>query len=605
GAGAEIEDAEALVGMYSVEPLVLGRRQISSACQTLLEDLVPTGTISPSERDQLILSIGRNFVNDPYLPVWTEERFLTACRQTLSMLDELDDDSAARLLPDEVSYWLHQWSPTLTGTYGWDQVFTGNNSFRGLAEYADALGPDGAWIVHSFKEIRDKAGFEVFVNGDDDMEPMYELMTNVIATYEATHGPVPYPFNPPVADAGPDRSLPPAALLDGSGSSDPDGEIVSWVWELDGAVVGRGEQVLRFVLPLGTNAIQLRVTDNYGVQATDLMTVDVASVLNIPPEGDDLEVALPEDGMVTLTLTGLDPDGSNLTFAIQSLPGNGSLTGAPPHVTYTADPGFIGTDTFTFVCNDGLTDSAPATVTIEVLSDAGHPPGLWYALQQVDLQGPNPNTRVSLDLSEIDSGWREHVEIFNGYFYDADGHVSFTEHLHGSDQRIYIDGELVLYDTVWNQRTWTDDLELTPGLHRIEIRITNHGGVEGLPGLGYDPNGGTNWIALADPGDGSVLRHAIAEMGSNTPPVAPGASYTTGGRNLNFEVPGSDANLDGFFHTILSPPAVGAVCCEREGGFDATRRYLAVPGYVGIETVSYVVDDEQAQSSPASVKIAV
>ncbi|MEM7390808.1 MAG: hypothetical protein AAF492_00550, partial [Verrucomicrobiota bacterium] len=209
----------------------------------------------------------------------------------------------------------------------------------------------------------------------------------------------------------------------------------------------------------------------------------------------------------------------------------------------------------------------PATVHISMLSHSNHPPGLWYAHQRDDNIGPNPRTRVSLDLSEADSGYRDHYKIFTGYFYDADGHVSFTENIRANNVLIMIDDDVVHVDDVWHVRSWTDDLNLTPGLHRIEIRTDVSGVTPGSPALGYDPNGGTNWIQLADPGDGSVLRHALSEAGVNVPPVPHGVSYVAGAAGVDTTSAGSDGNLDAFYHDIVTPPSNGILEVRRDDGY--------------------------------------
>lgn len=60
-----------------------------------------------------------------------------------------------------------------------------------------------------------------------------------------------------------------------------------------------------------------------------------------------------------------DPDLDALSAKVITGPANGKLTlNANGTFTYTPVPGFVGTDTFTYVANDGLADSAAATVTI-------------------------------------------------------------------------------------------------------------------------------------------------------------------------------------------------------------------------------------------------
>jgi hypothetical protein len=53
-------------------------------------------------------------------------------------------------------------------------------------------------------------------------------------------------------------------------------------------------------------------------------------------------------------------------------PNSGTITGTGANLTY-APLGAYGTITFTYVVNDGLVDSAPATVSISVAAPSGKP----------------------------------------------------------------------------------------------------------------------------------------------------------------------------------------------------------------------------------------
>ena len=86
---------------------------------------------------------------------------------------------------------------------------------------------------------------------------------------------------PPVANAGPDQtrvdgdfSGTTPVLLDGSGSTDLDGEIVSWVWAVDGTDLGTGE-TLATELPVGVTTVILTVTDDEGAIDSDDVTIIV------------------------------------------------------------------------------------------------------------------------------------------------------------------------------------------------------------------------------------------------------------------------------------------------------------------------------------------
>lgn len=70
---------------------------------------------------------------------------------------------------------------------------------------------------------------------------------------------------------------------------------------------------------------------------------------------------------VLISLRYSDPDGPGPYFwQIRRAPEHGTVTGADNDVVYTPEEGFTGRDSFTWVVNDGLGRSKPATVTITV-----------------------------------------------------------------------------------------------------------------------------------------------------------------------------------------------------------------------------------------------
>ena len=76
------------------------------------------------------------------------------------------------------------------------------------------------------------------------------------------------PNNPPVADAGSNQTVTDSdnngsesVTLDGSGSSDSDGTITSYVWSEGGSQIATG-QTPTVSLAVGTHNITLTVTDN-------------------------------------------------------------------------------------------------------------------------------------------------------------------------------------------------------------------------------------------------------------------------------------------------------------------------------------------------------
>ena len=71
-----------------------------------------------------------------------------------------------------------------------------------------------------------------------------------------------------------------------------------------------------------------------------------------------------------ITLTGSDANNDPLTYVVVTPPAHGLLGGVAPNLTYTANPGFSGADSFAFKVNDGFGDSPAAAVTINVVAPA-------------------------------------------------------------------------------------------------------------------------------------------------------------------------------------------------------------------------------------------
>jgi len=118
---------------------------------------------------------------------------------------------------------------------------------------------------------------------------------------------------PPIADAGSDQAVPvgTAVILDASGSTDPDGEIVKYEWLEDSAVINES-MVFEHIFPKGVHHIMLRVTDDDGASGTDDTTITARSSMVMPEAdaGADRE-ALEE---IEIILDASRSIGENLTY---------------------------------------------------------------------------------------------------------------------------------------------------------------------------------------------------------------------------------------------------------------------------------------------------
>ncbi|WP_440224335.1 beta strand repeat-containing protein [Dokdonella sp. MW10] len=102
------------------------------------------------------------------------------------------------------------------------------------------------------------------------------------------------------------------------------------------------------------------------------MRIDVTNTRNTPPTATPTAATTLEDTAVTLTLSGVDPEGDALVFAIATPPTQGTLgpvTSTSPStatVTYTPNADRNGSDSFTFTAGDGQGTSIPATAAVAI-----------------------------------------------------------------------------------------------------------------------------------------------------------------------------------------------------------------------------------------------
>ena len=180
--------------------------------------------------------------------------------------------------------------------------------------------------------------------------------------------------DPPIADAnGPYAGTIGAALtLDGSGSSDLDGTVVSYDWDFGDGTTGDGIAPDHTYADVGLFTVTLTVTDDAGLTDTTTTVADITPAPNTPPTAVDDDYSLDEDIVLMIAAPGVlandtDDDGDTLTAVLVADVTSGSLSlAADGSFTYTPGTNHFGDDTFTYVSDDGTDDSNIATVTLTV-----------------------------------------------------------------------------------------------------------------------------------------------------------------------------------------------------------------------------------------------
>jgi hypothetical protein len=275
------------------------------------------------------------------------------------------------------------------------------------------------------------------------------------------------------------------------------------------------------------------------------------NAINDPPVANPDFVVTDQDQLVDITLTASDVENDPLTFSV--VPGgpmHGTLTGAPPDVTYTPDLQYNGPDGFEFIANDGQDDSQPALVDITV-NPINQPPEVLDLVVQT-----NQDESVDIDLTATDP--------------DGDPIASYVV------QTNPIEG--VLSGTPPN-------LTYTPG-----------------PGF----YGQDSFTYTAEDLQGAISDPALVTIEINGRPVAVDDGVVCGiNLFVGFSPLDNDFDPDGFLDgasiLITEQPQFGTVAVGIGGVM-----YQPIPGYFGYDSFKYTVTDDQgAVSVPATVTVLV
>ncbi len=177
---------------------------------------------------------------------------------------------------------------------------------------------------------------------------------------------------PPVADAnGPyTGEIDTAVALDGSGSFDPDGSIVSWDWDFGDGFTGTGEMTSHAYSEGGGYVVTLTVMDDSGVSAMDDTMVTIATG-NQPPVADAGGPYAGTPG-VPVDFNGngtIDVDGDIVDFDWDFGDGSALGSGATPFHIYAVDG--VYTVILTVTDDAGASDSDDTAADI---SSGNRPP---------------------------------------------------------------------------------------------------------------------------------------------------------------------------------------------------------------------------------------
>ena len=182
--------------------------------------------------------------------------------------------------------------------------------------------------------------------------------------------------------------------LDGSDSSDPDGDTLSYLWEQDRGpedgldtpavtIENKTSKIAMFNVPQsserGRLSFKLTVKDSRGATNSDTVNVNRNPIAKIAPLAN---VVVGTEGIVLDGSGSFDPDGDTLTYQWKQETASQGPEGIPPTValssatqaspTFTAPAKWTGNLSFTLTVRDdrGGTDSATVDIAVSELTDS-------------------------------------------------------------------------------------------------------------------------------------------------------------------------------------------------------------------------------------------
>ncbi|MDX1449965.1 MAG: Ig-like domain-containing protein, partial [Acidimicrobiia bacterium] len=288
------------------------------------------------------------------------------------------------------------------------------------------------------------------------------------------------------------------------------------------------------------------------------VTITVNPVPDPPVANDDI-ASTSEDAPIGIDVLAndTDPDDDGLTITNLTQPANGTASIQPDAtITYTPDPDFNGIDTFTYTANDGTTDSAPATVTVNV-TPVNDPP-----VANDDSDSTNEDTAVNTGVLANDSDPEGSLDPATTGVTGAPSNGSAVAQPDGSI-------------------TYTPDPDFN-GADAYIYEVCDSGG-------------------LCDTATVSITINPVPD-----PPVANDDSASTGPDTaVNVDVLGNDTDPDGDLDTSTLQVTVPAVSGSTVVESDDTITYTPDPGTSGSDTFTYQICDATALCDTAVVAITV
>ncbi|MEC0249586.1 Ig-like domain-containing protein, partial [Paenibacillus chitinolyticus] len=426
-------------------------------------------------------------------------------------------------------------------------------------------------------------------------------------------------------------------------ASDADGDMLTYVLgtpPVNGTVTVAADGSYTYTPALnynGTDSFTVTVSDGKGGIAEAVVTI-IVSPVNDAPVTRDAAVTTPEDTPLTGAVAGTDADGDTLSYSLGTLPTHGTVSLASDgSYTYTPNPDFNGTDSFTVVVSDGRGGLAISNVTVTV-TPVNDPPTVSdtadVTLEDTPVTGlvtasDADGDALSFTLGTPPANGTAAVSADGTYTYtpapDFNGTDSFTVTV--SDGRGGTATVTVVVEPVNDPPAASDVTLTTPEDTPVSGAVVatdpdgdvlaftveaaaGHGTVTLNPdgtfvyAPGPDFNGTDSFVIGVSDGNGG---HALSSVTVtvtpvNDPPAAADfADVTPEDIPVTGQVTATDPDGDPLTFAVGTQPANGTAVITAAGTFT----YTPNPNFTGTDSFTVIVDDGNGGTDTATVTITV
>ena len=383
------------------------------------------------------------------------------------------------------------------------------------------------------------------------------------------------------------------------------------------------------------------LTDSNGgpymsVAELGLIQDSTPSVTNQAPIASPSNLTTPEDTSLALYLQGTDANGDTLIFSVVSAPLNGVLSGTAPNLIYTPSANYNGTDSFTFVVNDGTVNSGLATVSITVTPVNDAPIALSKSVVTAE-DSPLPITLGGTDVEGSPLTYTLLGGPANGTLGGTAPNLTYqpAANFNGSDAFTFrvndgtVDSAPATISIIvtpvndaplaTSKSVTTDEDTQLPiilggtdpdadSLSFAVLAAPTHGTLTGTaPNMTYSPaanfNGADQFTFLVNDGtiNSAPATVSITVTPVNDAPIALSKSVVTAEDSpLPITLGGTDVEGSPLTYTLLGGPANGTL-----GGTAPNLTYQPAANFNGSDAFTFRVNDGTVDSAPATVSITV